>query len=81
MDYFCVDRPMRYRYTDREFRLLQSRISFRSAHRFENEQRKFNPFAAIGLEWLVNRFPRAYEHFFAFLLRANEVYFQIQVIK
>ena len=81
MDYFCVDRTLRYRYTERGFRLLQSRISFRNAHRFEGEKQSFNPFAAVGLEWLANRFSRAYEHFFAFWLRANEVYFQLQVIK
>ena len=81
MDYFCVDRPMRYRYTNRDFRLLECQISFRQAHYFENEEPKWNPFAMIGLEWLVNRFPRIYEHFFAFLLRANEIYFQLQVVK
>jgi SAM-dependent methyltransferase len=81
MDYFCVDRPLRYRYTGRDFRLLQSRISFRNAHRFEGEKHSFNPFEAVGLEWLANRFPRTYEHFFAFWLRANEIYFALEVIK
>jgi len=81
MDYFCVDRPLRYRYTDRDFRLLENHISFCNAHRFENEPHQFNPCAAIGLEWLVNHFPRIYEHFFAFLLRANEIYFRLEVVK
>ena len=81
MDYFSANRNCRYRYSQKEFRLKQVRISFRQARVFEGERRKFNPFALIGLEWLVNAFPRPYEHFCAFLLRANEVYFELEVLK
>ncbi len=81
MDYFSSNRNCRYRYSQKEFRLKQVRISFRQARVFEGERRKLNPFALIGVEWLINAFPRIYEHFFAFLLRANEVYFELEVLK
>ena len=81
MDYFCVDRPMRYRYGLCQFRLLDVRISFLEAHSFEGAHKKFNPLAFVGLEWVVNRFPRTYEHFFSFILRANEVYYRLEVLK
>jgi len=81
MDYFCVDRPLKYRYSSKKFSLLEWRISFWQAKRFEDQEKKFNPFRVIGLEQLVNCFPRVYEHFFAFLLRANEVYFRLEVLK
>jgi len=81
MDYFCVDRPLKYRYSSKEFRLLEWHISFRQARHFEDQKAKFNPLAAIGLEQLINHFPRIYEHFLAFLMRANEVYFCLEVLK
>jgi SAM-dependent methyltransferase len=80
MDYFCVNRDCVYRYsTKAKFRLAEVRISFVQAKAFD--RRKLNPFRWFGLEWLVNRFPRFYEHFLAFVLRANEVYFRLEVIK
>lgn len=81
MDFFCIDRKLKYRYSSTDFRLLEWRISFRQAHQFEDQNRKFNPFKAVGLEQLINAAPRIYEHFFAFVLRANEVYFCLEVLK
>ncbi len=81
MDYFCVDRPLKYRYSDRQFRLREVRISFVQARCYTDEERKFNPMKLLGIEWLINRFPRAYEHFFAFVLRANEMFFRLEVLK
>ena len=81
MDYFCEDRPMKYRYGRCNFRLQEVRISFLSAHTFDGQPRRVNPFALLGLEWLINRFPRAYEHFFSSILRANEVYYRLEVLK
>ena len=81
MDYFCVDRKCNYRYGHAVFQLLEVRISFRQAAVFESAERKPNPLKAIGLESLINRFPRFYEHFLAFVLRANEVYFRLRVVK
>ncbi len=81
MDYFCMGRPLKYRYSSQEFRLVKWRFSFCQAQCFEDQKPQFNPLAAIGLERLINRFPRIYEHFFAFLMRANEVYFCLEALK
>ncbi len=80
MDYFCANSDGKYRYTQRQFALREVRISFQQAHVFEGDFKKFNPFKWVGLEWLINRFPRSYEHFFAFMLRANELYFCLQAL-
>jgi SAM-dependent methyltransferase len=81
MDFFCVNSRSKYRYGQARFQLLEARISFRQAAVFEPAERRPNPLKAIGLESLINRFPRFYEHFLAFVLRANEVYFRLRVVK
>lgn len=42
---------------------------------------KPNPFRWVGLEALVNRFPRIYERFFAFTLPVAEVHFRLRAVK
>jgi SAM-dependent methyltransferase len=80
MDYFCVNGVFPYRYSAKaQFNLEEARISFVQAKTFGVE--KANPFRWVGLEWMVNQFPRFYEHFLAFILRANEVYFRLKVVK
>lgn len=80
MDFFCIDRPFLYRYSEKAvFRLAEVRISFLQAKVFDVKKR--NPFRWVGLEWMINKAPRFYEHFLAFILRANEVYFRLEVIK
>jgi len=80
MDYFCVNRDCLYRYSEKAvFRLVEVRISFLQAKAFD--VKKPNPFRWVGLEWLANKAPRIYEHFFAFIIRANEVYFRLEPIK
>ena len=82
MDYFCANRDCKFRYSSTAtFLLRETRISFVQAHVFEHESRKPNPFRWIGLEWAINQVPRFYEHFLAFILRANEVYFRLEVVK
>lgn len=81
MDYFCGNRRSKYRYGHATFQLLEAHISFRQAAVFEPDERKPNPLRAIGIESLINRFPRFYEHFLAFVVRANELYFRLRVIK
>lgn len=81
MDYFCVNRPMKYKYGSCRFVLKEVRISFLDAYTFDGQHRRFNPFAILGLEWLINRFPRSYEHFVSSILRANEVYYRLEVLK
>jgi hypothetical protein len=72
---------MKYRYGSSRFRLQEVRVSFLDAHPFDSSAKRLNPFAILGLEWLINRFPRTYEHFFSFLLRANEVYYRLEALK
>ena len=80
MDYFCIDRPFMYSYSETAvFKLAEVRISFLQAKVFDVKKR--NPFEWFGLEWAVNKFPRFYEHFLAFIFRANEVYFRLEVVK
>ena len=81
MNYFCTNRMMKYRYGRGAYELLEVRISFREARVFEPAQQKPNPFKAMGIEALVNRFPRFYEHFLALILRANEIYYRLRVVK
>jgi SAM-dependent methyltransferase len=81
MDYFCANGSVNYRYGRATYELLEVRISFLQAAVFEPHKRKSNPLRWIGLEALINRFPRFYEHFLAFVLRANEVYFRLRVVK
>lgn len=81
MDFFCTNGSLKYRYGHAVYELAEVRISFRQAAVFDQSERKSNPLKFIGLESLINHFPRIYEHFFAFVLRANEVYFRLQVIK
>jgi SAM-dependent methyltransferase len=81
MDYFCPNRKFKYRYGSAKFELVEVRISFLQAAVFAPDTYKSNPFRSLGIEALVNRFPRFYEHFLAFLLRANEVYYRMYVVK
>jgi SAM-dependent methyltransferase len=82
MDYFCINGRLRYRYSQKaKFRLQEARISMLQAHLFPGETGRANPFRWVGIEWFINRFARLYEHFLAFIVRANEVYFRLEVIK
>jgi SAM-dependent methyltransferase len=40
-----------------------------------------NPWRWLGVQALVNRFPRVYERFFAFLLPAQEIRFKLRLTK
>jgi hypothetical protein len=82
MNYFAddLDFPWNY-YTQERFKILARRISFRS-HAFQGlRSTKINPAKWVGLESLINKFPRVYERFFAFTVPASEVYFRLQVMK
>lgn len=89
MDDFCTNRGGKYRLGDASFELDEVRISFLQAVVFPNDRDgtdpfhgpKPNPFKLCGVEALVNRFPRSYEHFGAFILRANEVYYRLRALK
>lgn len=81
MDYFCTNGGLKYRYGRGAYELLEVRISFYHAKIFKGERGRPNYLRTLGIEALVNRFPRIYEHFFAFIMRANEVYYRLRVVK
>lgn len=89
MDDFCANRSAKYRLGKANFELEEVRISFLQAAVFANEREephsfhgsKLNPFKLVGIESLVNWFPRSYEHFGAFIFRANEVYYRLHALK
>lgn len=35
----------------------------------------------LGIQWLMNKFPRIYEKYFAFIVPATELYFELEVLK
>ena len=85
MNYFCDNVPRwKYKYVDASFQLVSSYISFGEVtvdfNSLENKRIK-NVCRAIGLEYLINKFPRVYEKLLAFSLPANTVYFKLQAIK
>lgn len=81
MDFFCVNRDFKYRYGSSKFDLLAVRISMLQAYVFAPNKYKLNPFKYFGVDTLINRFPRFYEHFLAFIVRANEIYYRLQAVK
>ena len=82
MYYFCDNVQFKYRYySDARFRLERASLSFREVPVWFREHLKWNPFRMLGMEWLVNRFPRFYERFLVYLLPPSEVYYRLKVIK
>lgn len=67
--------------SDVNFKIFRSEIHFVEYFIHESEKKKFNPYQAIGLQYLVNKFPRIYEKFFAWIIPAAELYFELIVIK
>jgi ubiquinone/menaquinone biosynthesis C-methylase UbiE len=82
MNYFCPQYAFKFQYYSQvRFDMVHREISFREALTDFRSRTKSNIARLIGLEWLVNRFPRVYERFFAYMLPASEVYFKLRVIK
>jgi SAM-dependent methyltransferase len=89
MDDFCANRGAKYQLGKARFQLDEVRISFLQAAVFQNHSKspqsfyspKPNPFKLIGLESQINLLPRLYEHFGAFVFRANEIYYRLHVLK
>lgn len=82
MNYFIINSNFEWNfYTNKKFKLIYSRISFRQNKTDYREKIKFNPFKIIGLESLINIFPRIYERFFVYWLPPSELYWKLMVIK
>ena len=67
-------------YTGARFRIIKKIIGF-SEILPSGRKHPPNFIKIIGLQWLINRLPRFYEKFFAFILPATELYFELRVIK
>ena len=82
MDYFVTNGDLSYKYysDDTKLELLSKSISFRECNASWRDVTKFNPARIIGLEKLVNLFPRIYERFFAGILSVSEVSFLLKKI-
>lgn len=83
MDYFLENHDLnsRYQYSPVHFSLIERKISFRENETDFRRETKINPFRMIGLEKLVNHYPRIFERFFVYWLPPSEVYFKLRVHK
>ena len=74
----------KYKYTDVNFLLLDTYISFGEYmidFNHDEAKKRFNLHYFLGIEFLVNKFPRIYEKFFCFIFPANTVYFKLKIKK
>lgn len=81
MHYFVNNVDFGYRYLPDHcvFELVRSEISFREAPAsWRSAGRKLNLFGLIGMEWVVNQFPRVYEKYFCWMIPASEVFFVLR---
>ncbi|MGA7802795.1 MAG: methyltransferase domain-containing protein [Gammaproteobacteria bacterium] len=80
MDYYCVNTATRYRYyASTRLELIYRRIHLYKSTPQGRKQEILNKLV-FPLEAVINRFPRIYEKFFCFMLRANEVVYVLKVI-
>jgi ubiquinone/menaquinone biosynthesis C-methylase UbiE len=80
-DFFDPDRSEVHQYYSRaRFRIRKKVIGFSevmpSGRKHPPNIHKF-----LGIQYLVNRFPRIYEKFFAYVMPATELYFELEVLK
>ncbi|GAB1266014.1 class I SAM-dependent methyltransferase [Aurantivibrio infirmus] len=75
-DHFSVNGAVNYDfYEDFKYEIVSRRIKFMSP------DRRFDPYYLFGIEFLINKIPRIYEKFFAFIFRPAEVMFELRVVK
>jgi len=80
MNYFVSSNNFDYHYLPKEcnFELIKATISFREVATSWRLSLKNNFVSAIGLEYLVNMFPRIYERFFCWIFPCSEIYFLLK---
>lgn len=82
MNYFCEQYECKYHYYSRtRFAMVHRWMSFHENVTDFREHIRANPFRWIGLELLINSFPRIYERFLVYWLPPSELYFKLQVSK
>lgn len=69
-DHFSYEDPTGYNY----YSPVKFKIEFRKIL-FTGPEEKVNPWRWIGIEYLVNKYPRIYERLFAFIIPATEIQF------
>jgi len=77
MFYFCRNVQFKYKYIPENicFEIESVVISFREVKTSWRETVKANPISSIGIERLVNKYPRFYERFICWLFPASEIYY------
>lgn len=76
-DYFTGDFPEYGFYTQARFRRIKVEVSFWKLPRLKGLRIQH----LVGAHWLVRRFPTIYERFFAYLLPAQSIHYELEVIK
>lgn len=80
-DFFDPDKKGVHKYYSKaRFRIKKKVIGF-SEVMPSGRRHPPNVHKLLGIQHLVNRFPRIYEKFFAFMLPATELYFELEVLK
>lgn len=76
MNYFVDNLDFHYNfYTSKRFILRDRYMSYVSV---DSTMSIRNPFWWLGLEMVVNKFPRIYERFFVYWLPVSEIYFNLE---
>ena len=82
MNYFIEEFRFKYKYySSARFQLVKRYISFRENRTDYRQKVKSNPFKWLGIEFVINLFPRIYERFFVYWIPPSEVYFKLKVKK
>ncbi|HLO44677.1 MAG TPA: hypothetical protein VK175_10120 [Leadbetterella sp.] len=64
------------------FKVVKSEIHFTEFFvPNDSKDKKWNPWKILGIQYLVNKFPRIYEKFLAWIFPAAELYFELKVVK
>lgn len=69
MDYFDISETTLGHYSTPKFKVVNKKLKFGLIHRF------------FGIEFLANKFPYLYEHYFVYFFPGRELYFELLVVK
>jgi len=76
-DYFTDDFPEYSFYSTARFRRVKVEVSFWKLPRLRGVRIQH----FVGAAWLARRFPSLYERFFAYILPAQSIHYELEVIK
>jgi len=79
MEYYCTNTTIRYRY----YASTTLKLVYRRIHLYKSRPNGWIDRTVNALVWpletVINRFPRIYEKFFCFIVRANEIVYVMEV--